>query len=150
MNKAFTLLELMIVLVIVGVLSTLGVMQYQSAIERSRDAEAKQILGQLRSKCGAIYMTNNATDECSHGNLGIGTSFGQAPEVGSCAETHYFGYVVLDQSGATITLVAERCDASGKGNGPVDPNDVGRIILLDIDYLSGDDAWITMDAMPTF
>ena len=57
MKRGFTLLELMVVIIILGVLATLGVMQYQAAIEKSRGAEARQVIGQLRSQCAAYYMT---------------------------------------------------------------------------------------------
>jgi prepilin-type N-terminal cleavage/methylation domain-containing protein len=46
--KGFTLIELLIVLVIVGVLATLGVSQYGRTVERSRQAEATSILGAMR------------------------------------------------------------------------------------------------------
>ncbi|MBU0504178.1 MAG: prepilin-type N-terminal cleavage/methylation domain-containing protein, partial [Candidatus Omnitrophica bacterium] len=49
MKRGFTLLELMIVIIIVGVLATLGITQYQTAIERARGAEARQVISQLRS-----------------------------------------------------------------------------------------------------
>lgn len=48
MNKGFTLLELIIVIIIVGILATLGFVQYASVIERGRFAEARANLGTLR------------------------------------------------------------------------------------------------------
>ena len=69
--RGFTLLELMIVIIIVGVLATLGVMQYQAAIEKSRGAEARQILGQLRSQCAGYYMEDSNGSDCTAGNLRI-------------------------------------------------------------------------------
>ncbi|MBU0549165.1 MAG: type II secretion system GspH family protein, partial [Candidatus Omnitrophica bacterium] len=73
-GKGFTLLELMIVIIILGVLATLGVMQYQAAIEKSRGAEARQVIGQLRSHCAALYMANGNTTGCTVGNLGISSA----------------------------------------------------------------------------
>jgi prepilin-type N-terminal cleavage/methylation domain-containing protein len=40
-KKGFTLLELIVVIVIIGVLATLGLTQYASMVERGRSAEAK-------------------------------------------------------------------------------------------------------------
>jgi len=48
MKKGFTLLELIIVIIIVGILATLGFVQYASVIERGRFAEARANLGTLR------------------------------------------------------------------------------------------------------
>ena len=49
MKKGFTLLELIVVVIIVGVLGSLGFAQYTKVVEKSRTAEAKAILGALRS-----------------------------------------------------------------------------------------------------
>ncbi|MDP1852784.1 MAG: prepilin-type N-terminal cleavage/methylation domain-containing protein [Candidatus Omnitrophota bacterium] len=43
-TKSFTLIEMVIVLVIVGILSTLGISRYFVSVERSRGAEAKAML----------------------------------------------------------------------------------------------------------
>jgi len=47
-KKGFTLLELMVVLIILGVLVSLGMPQYMAAVEKSRTAEAVGILGAIR------------------------------------------------------------------------------------------------------
>jgi len=48
MKKGFTLLELLIVIIIVGVLATLALPNFLRGVERARWAEAKNILGALR------------------------------------------------------------------------------------------------------
>ena len=49
MEKAFTLLELTVVLVIIGILAAIGLPSYAKVIERSRAAEGTSILGALRA-----------------------------------------------------------------------------------------------------
>ena len=49
MKKGFTLLELIIVIIILGILATIGVSQYQGTIEKGREAEARSILGSMRT-----------------------------------------------------------------------------------------------------
>jgi len=49
MQKGFTLLELMVVLIILGVLVSLGMPQYAIAVEKARTAEAISLLGAIRS-----------------------------------------------------------------------------------------------------
>lgn len=48
-SKGFTLLELLVVVIIVGVLATLGFNRYIEAVERARMAEARDWAGQIRA-----------------------------------------------------------------------------------------------------
>ncbi len=135
MNRGFTLLELMVVIIIIGVLATLGVMQYQAAIEKSRGAEARQILGQLRSQCAAIYMAEASANNCNTGNLRMGTETDRIPT--SCRGTHYFSYSVTTSAGDDFVTTATRCTAGGKT-----PNSTtGGTLTLSTDYAAGTDIW---------
>jgi prepilin-type N-terminal cleavage/methylation domain-containing protein len=143
-KKGFTLLELMIVIVIIGILATLGVMQYRNAIERSRESEARQVIGQLRSACAPIYMATGDTANCNAGSIGLGTSCGtdipmmaHAPGSG-CCQTHYFVYsVVLPGAASSINFRATRCMTNGKEPQGISPFQTE----LAVDYLSGTDQW---------
>jgi len=142
MRRGFTLLELMIVIIILGVLATVGVMQYQSAIRKSRDAEARQILGQLRSQCAGIYMGNPTigTANCTGGNLNINTAAsciaGMLPG-GQCCNTSFFRYTVNGATGSALTLTATRCTLGGK-----DPQGTSEYYLrLITDFAAGTDTW---------
>ena len=48
-GKAFTLMELIIVVIVIGILASIGIPQYFRVSERGRAAEAVAILGSLRS-----------------------------------------------------------------------------------------------------
>jgi len=135
-KRGFTLLELMIVIIIIGVLATLGVMQYQAAIEKSRGAEARQVLGQLRSQCAAIYMSENSTTLCDANNLRIGTLSDMVPSV--CRGSHYFSYARTGSATSLLTLSATRCTgAAGKNPGAQS----AETLQLITNYSSGADTW---------
>ncbi len=56
MNKGFTLIELLVVVLIIGILASIALPQYTKAVERSRMAEAVQILGDLGTAQSVFYM----------------------------------------------------------------------------------------------
>jgi prepilin-type N-terminal cleavage/methylation domain-containing protein len=106
MEKGFTLLELIVVIIIVGILATLGFAQYTKTLEKGRGAEAKLILGNLRSAEEAYYQENSAytTDVTV---LAI-----NAPT--ACTATHYFSYTATGTSSAAGLGSALRCTTLGK------------------------------------
>ena len=48
-RKGFTLIELMVVIVIIGILATLGLVSFQNALKRSRNAKASSDLKDIAS-----------------------------------------------------------------------------------------------------
>jgi len=102
MKRGFTLLELIVVIIILGILATLGFTQYTRVVERGRTAEAKMILGQIRTAQEA-YKLENGAYTAAIGDLAV-----EAPT--ACATTHYFSYT----TDATGLNTATRCTAGGK------------------------------------
>lgn len=137
MKKGFTLIELMIVIIIIGVLATIGIVQYQAAVEKSRGAEAKQFLGFLRSQCAAIWMEDGDTTSCNVTNLRIGTANETLPS--ACRRSHFFTYSVSGNTGNTATFIATRCTGSN-GKTPGLSSGTGNVNLT-VDYQSGTDTW---------
>ena len=101
MKKGFTLLELIIVVIIIGILATLGLTQYTSVVEKGRSAEAKAILGEIRTAQVAYKLDKSGyTSTLSELYVNVPTA---------CASTHYFYY-----SASSNTATAFRCTTSGK------------------------------------
>ena len=130
MKRGFTLLELLIVVVIIGMLATLAVGQYQSSLERSRAAEAKQTMGTLRTSCAQIYTAEGSGNNCSSANLRIGTGSDYVPS--ACRSTYYFSYSAAGAADG-VTLTATRCTSGGKA-----PQGDGGTLTLTVDFTSGD------------
>lgn len=109
LKQAFTLLELIIVIVIVGVLATLGMISYRTTIEKSRGAEAKANLSLLRKMQFAYYLEY---DRYSSGGIitELGLPAGIGYDCSALGEEHYFKYRCL----ANGTCYAYRCITGGK------------------------------------
>ncbi len=70
MKEGFTLLELIVVIIIIGVLASLGLPQFFKAVEKARSAEGTSLLGMLRS--GQIrYYTAKAAFVTDVANLDV-------------------------------------------------------------------------------
>ncbi len=109
MNNGFTLLELIIVIIIIGILAVLGLTQYTRVTENSRIAEARAILGAAR-KAEIGYYVEKGDYATSFSSLGL-------PVPGSCTSTHYFWYGYNDGTGhdcGGAYLYCRRCTAGGK------------------------------------
>jgi len=135
MNKAFTLLELIVVIIIIGVLATLGVTQYGRMVEKARGAEAKAILGDIRYLAYAYRLANGTVLGFAAVNANIGTGVDQIPS--ACAGTHYFSYGV-SPSDPSVTITATRCTAGGKTPQGLAP--AGTLVLTS-NVTTGVDTW---------
>ncbi len=136
MKKGFTLLELIIVIIIIGILATLGFTQYTTMVEKSRGAESRSTLGDIR-KLAVAYKTeygNCNSFDAARANLGTATD--QTPTV--CRPSHYFAYAVTAAGLNGITATATRCNASGKSDGG---SFADMTINLMANFTSGTDSW---------
>jgi len=106
-EKAFTLLELIIVIVIIGVLATLGFQQYALVLEKGRTAEAIARLSVMRKLAYVYYMTNGSL-------IGItGNDVGEPAY--ACNSSSYYKYVIARGNLVSdIELAADRCTSGGK------------------------------------
>ncbi|MFA5100707.1 MAG: prepilin-type N-terminal cleavage/methylation domain-containing protein [Candidatus Omnitrophota bacterium] len=141
MKKGFTLIELMIVIIIIGVLATIGIVQYQSAVEKSRGAEAKSVIGYLRGQCAAIWMENSDTAQCTDARLNLGTETGNIPNTAACTPaTNFFWYSVPTRTADRAVFLATRCINSGKT-----PQQAGTgSVNLTVNYTAGTDTWASV------
>ncbi len=104
-TKGFTLLELTLIIVIISVLSSFAVSQYVKAIEKSRGAEARSILGKLRSAQIAYYLeTRQYTNSMSALPVSAPTA---------CTPMFYYRYAVT-----SALATATRCTAGQNGKKP--------------------------------
>ena len=113
LSRSFTLIELIVVIIIVGILAALGISQYSKMVEKSRRAEAKMILGQMLRLATAYRLENGVITGVANGDLNLGTSADQIPT--SCRSTNYFSYgFYLGFPDPYIGLFATRCTSGGK------------------------------------
>ena len=104
MRKGFTLLELIVVIIILGILASVGFGQYARMVEKGRSAEAKVVLGQLRSAQAAYWQ------EWGTYSANIGSLIVSAPT--DCQTTHFFQYSTSGSAAGICRAI--RCTAGGK------------------------------------
>src|SRR3989338_910483 len=124
MRKGFTLLEVLIVVIIIGILAAIALPQYMSTIEKARSAEAVAQLGSFRAA-----MERRWYDQFSSGSYVAATTGGLDVEVGSEGR---WTYAVADStavlganpSALDFVITATR---SGDATRWVQINEVGQI-----------------------
>ena len=109
-SSAFTLMELMVVVIIIGTLSTLAYPLYYKTVESSRMSEAKVILGQIREAEENYYLQHMFyTENITQLNISVPLM------PGACNSSFYFRYeVAVPFSSYDYYGVAYRCTVGGK------------------------------------
>lgn len=104
-KSGFTLLELIVVIIIIGILATFGFAQYTTMMEKGRAAEAKSNLGTLR-KLELAYYQEYGSYAVNVNTDGLAAGLPQT----SCTGDFYFNYIC--STGGSCS--AMRCTSGGK------------------------------------
>ena len=140
MKRGFTLLEIIIVIIIIGILATLGFTQYSKMVERSRGAEARAICGDIRKFAAAYRLEFGSMTSITLGNVNIGGGADQIPN--ACKATHYFSYTAAQTGADSVSIVATRCNAGGKPRQLDRPSDRRPPRLLPYVPDASEEAWL--------
>jgi len=117
MKKGFTLLELLIVIIIIGVLAVIALTQYKNLTERARSSEAKSIISGIRTAEKVVKEdTGNFTAD-----MGILGEVITTPPT-ACNVTNWFRYAITAGAGSCpaggavpcFQVTATRCTSLGK------------------------------------
>ena len=152
MKKGFTLLELIVVIIIIGILGTLGFSQYTRMIERSRGAEARSVLGAIRTGAAALWIEFNTGATMPAANIteaavGIGNTTGLISNINPCtavppSSQFYFSYTIAPVGAPLATgfvATATRCTVNGKSPAGT----AAGTLSLTTNFATGTDVWLS-------
>jgi prepilin-type N-terminal cleavage/methylation domain-containing protein len=100
-KSGFTLLELIIVIIILGVLASLALPRFFSTVEYSKSSEALNIMGSLRQSIERCFLQNNNTYVgCTLASLDM-------PDPSAAPGSH-FGYTLPTLTATNFVIVGTR------------------------------------------
>lgn len=115
--KGFTLIELMIAVVIVGIIASVAIPAYQSQVTKSRRADAQAALTSLANAMERYYTTNNTYVGASLGSDAGDIFPSQAPLDGA---NKYYNLAITSADATTYTITATPIGGSAQdGDGPM-------------------------------
>lgn len=102
--KGFTLLELIVVIIIVGILATLGITTYANQVEYSRTAEVRAKASTMRKLAYEYYLKNGTLNGIQGSDVGVE----------SCSSNNYFEYGLWTRTSDCVLFGGYRCSSGGK------------------------------------
>lgn len=107
--KSFTLIELIIVIIIVGILAAVGISQYSLVVEKGRTTEAKERIGTMRQLAYQYYLEHGSLTGLTNADLGVDYT---------CHSTDFYKYNASDLTSTMVDLLASRCTSGSGGKTP--------------------------------
>jgi len=146
LSRSFTLIEIIIVIIIVGVLAALGMIEYRQMTERGRGVEARTVMGDMRKFAYQYWLENGTLTGITNADVNLGAASAQFPP--GCRSSHYFQYGgVSETTSTTFRSIAWRCTSGGKSpQGSLSDSTMCsgcRVLQLDSNFETGTDVWTT-------
>ncbi|MDD4907753.1 MAG: prepilin-type N-terminal cleavage/methylation domain-containing protein [Candidatus Omnitrophica bacterium] len=107
MRKGFTLVELIIVVIIIGILGTIAVPQYMAAVERARAGKARANMTQIAKAEKMRGADNNGVYVACAASANLQANLGSYVEMTDIAADVDWGYSVAIGAG-TFTITATK------------------------------------------
>jgi prepilin-type N-terminal cleavage/methylation domain-containing protein len=109
-RRAFTMLELMVVVIVVGVLAAIATPIYAKYVQKSRFAEATSHMADILTAAKAYAMENDSDGDPS--TVEWPSSCSAPGFIGDCSNTTYFVNYRIEATGSSSSL---RITATGTG-----------------------------------
>jgi len=113
MRKGFTLLELLIVVIVIGILATIAIPQFLTSLEKARVGKAKNALGLISH---ALKMHRAEYDSYVNATIGVNGTLHNYIDLHQVDADDDWGYAITNASATTFIVTATK-NATGAYGG---------------------------------